>query len=506
MKKINARSLMKKQITVAIASFTVVLLMFTTFATAIETVKIQSTGKTYLSGSIELTSDYTLTEDITFETGHGFIIKADGITLDGAGYKITGDKTIESCEWISATDPNIENSAHGVLNSGYDNVVIENLEIENFATGIWLHGTGVNNVENNHIENCIIHDNGLNDMGISGSECVTHGIHAVYTKNTEIINNEIYDNEGTGSGCEDGGNGIYMHGGDGQPDLNTISGNDLYNNAKSGFWMKKQSDYVTISDNHVYSNGNGAGITDPARGGIMLRCKSTNYNTIELNHVENNYGDGIFIGGNNNDIENNEVTSNDAIGVNFARNDGSQNNYLYENIICSNGDFDVFNVYDDFGGGNTGDENTGDTASNYRDEGTSGDIYFTYSCAGENEPPTAPDIDGPGEGTAGESYDYSFETTDPDEDDVYYYIEWGDGETEEWIGPYASGDEIIVSHIWDEKGDYTIRAKAKDIHDLESDWGTLPVTMPKSKTVYLPILHKILENHPLLKLLFNYLF
>jgi parallel beta-helix repeat protein len=500
-RNITQRSLNNKPRTVAIASIAIVLMLFGTVATAVETVKTQNICSNALSSSIELTDDYTLTGDMTFEEGHGFIIKSDGITLNGAGHKITGSKSVATCEWISATDPNVETAGHGVLNSGYDNVVIKNLEINNFATGIYLHGIATNNVENNLIENCEIHDNGLINMGGSGSESVTHGIHTCYTKNTQILNNEIYDNEGTGDGCEDGGNGIYMHGGDGLPDLNTISGNDFYGNAKAGLWMKKSSDTCTISNNHAWNNGNGAGIGPTAvRGGLILRCKTTHYNTIEHNTVENNYGDGIFIGGNNNDIDNNDITSNNGNGVNFGRNDGSQNNNLNGNTICSNGEYDVFNIYDNFGGGNTGDDNTGDTASNYRDEGTTGTTYFTYSCGGSNNAPNAPTITGPSSNLeAGKSYNYNFVATDPDGDQIYYCITWGDGSSEVCIGPFDSGNPQTVSHSWSESSKtYKIRATAKDIHDLEGPEGSLTVTTPKAK-VYNDMFLRFVKNFPILE-------
>ena len=50
--------------------------------------------------------------------------------------------------------------------------------------------------------------------------------------------------------------------------------------------------------------------------------------------------------------------------------------------------------------------------------------------------PSAPQISGPASGKTGEEYDYTFMSIDPTDDDVFYYIVWGDGEVEEWIGPY----------------------------------------------------------------------
>jgi hypothetical protein len=97
-----------------------------------------------------------------------------------------------------------------------------------------------------------------------------------------------------------------------------------------------------------------------------------------------------------------------------------------------------------------------------------------------NIPPEAPDIDGETAGTVGEEYNYTFVTTDADTDMVSYYIEWGDGANSGWLGPFASGNTITESYIWDEKGTYTIKAKARDSFGAESTWGTLEVSMPTS--------------------------
>ncbi len=114
-----------------------------------------------------------------------------------------------------------------------------------------------------------------------------------------------------------------------------------------------------------------------------------------------------------------------------------------------------------------------------------------------NQPPGIPDIEGETNGYYGESYDYTFITTDPDGDDVWYFIEWGDESTSGWIGPYDSGEEAVVSHTWDDEDTYTIRAKAKDIFDAEGEWGTLEVTMPVNQHSYLfPLLQRLLERFP----------
>ncbi|MBN1280059.1 MAG: hypothetical protein JXA00_00250 [Candidatus Thermoplasmatota archaeon] len=119
-----------------------------------------------------------------------------------------------------------------------------------------------------------------------------------------------------------------------------------------------------------------------------------------------------------------------------------------------------------------------------------------------NETPLAPTITGPTSGNAGTTYKYTFVTTDPDGDDVYYYIDWGDGTYEDWIGPYLSGHQVFVNHKWDEKGSYTIQAKAKDTHNAESGWGTLDIEMPLSSEHSLRLQTRIHQQSPSIEQLF----
>jgi len=95
-----------------------------------------------------------------------------------------------------------------------------------------------------------------------------------------------------------------------------------------------------------------------------------------------------------------------------------------------------------------------------------------------NTPPNAPTITGPLSGKAGEFYEYTFETIDIDGNDIWYYVEWGDGYNTGWLGPYNSGVGFTKGHRWTNQGDYTIQCKAKDWYDEEGPWGTLDVTMP----------------------------
>jgi hypothetical protein len=106
--------------------------------------------------------------------------------------------------------------------------------------------------------------------------------------------------------------------------------------------------------------------------------------------------------------------------------------------------------------------------------------WFTFSTSA-SIPPSLPVIDGPASGKVGVSYYYNFVAIDPNGDDVYYRIDWDDGSPiTNWIGPYDSGQVLIVSHTFSNAGVLTIKCQAKDSYDLMSKWGTLAVTMPVS--------------------------
>jgi hypothetical protein len=125
---------------------------------------------------------------------------------------------------------------------------------------------------------------------------------------------------------------------------------------------------------------------------------------------------------------------------------------------------------------------------------------FTIKNLHASDPADTPVITGPTSGKAGTEYPYTISTTDPNNDDVYYFVNWGDDKDTGWIGPYHSGESVSVKHTWSEKGTYTIKAKAKDTNGFESEWKELSVTMPRNRAInsplFLQFLQNFLENHP----------
>jgi thiol-disulfide isomerase/thioredoxin len=121
-----------------------------------------------------------------------------------------------------------------------------------------------------------------------------------------------------------------------------------------------------------------------------------------------------------------------------------------------------------------------------------------------NSPPVKPTVTGSEQGKPGEIQEFQITTTDPDEDEVYYKIDWADGEITDWLGPYNSGETITVEHQWEETGNFIVKVKAKDPDNAETEWTWLKVTMPKNKLVGF-WLQDFLQHHPQLFPLFRQL-
>ena len=104
-----------------------------------------------------------------------------------------------------------------------------------------------------------------------------------------------------------------------------------------------------------------------------------------------------------------------------------------------------------------------------------------FGSVESNTPPGIPIITGTINGKAGKEYFYYVNSVDPDNNPVTFYIDWGDGNINEWNIEGASGETVWIKRAYNEQGTYTIRAKARDTLGEESDWGELTVSMPRYK-------------------------
>lgn len=120
-----------------------------------------------------------------------------------------------------------------------------------------------------------------------------------------------------------------------------------------------------------------------------------------------------------------------------------------------------------------------------------------------NDPPANPEINGQISGKAGAEYLYTFNANDPNDDNIYLNINWGDGTPEDHIGPFPSNEEQTSRHVWVEQNNYIIKVKAIDSYGAESEWTTLEISMPKIKSIdsFSPWISRLIERFPILKLL-----
>ncbi|MCK4670840.1 MAG: right-handed parallel beta-helix repeat-containing protein, partial [Nanoarchaeota archaeon] len=168
-----------------------------------------------------ITSNTMLTQNLT-STGDCFTLNASGITLDCAGYTITGDDTGGGIKIINAS-----------------NVTIINCFIKKFTCGI-----DISNTTNSSIYNNTLEEN-------------QKGIYLNFSSSNNLINNTLSQNQ----------DGIYLR----QSSFNVISNNYAYNNTIAGInvnshqslWYANCSDYNNITNNTVSFN----------KEGIYLHCE-----------------------------------------------------------------------------------------------------------------------------------------------------------------------------------------------------------------------------------------
>ena len=137
-------------------------------------------------------------------------------------------------------------------------------------------------------------------------------------------------------------------------------------------------------------------------------------------------------------------------------------------------------------------------------------ILLELSATNFNHMADAPNIatiQGPASGKYGEVNQYNVSTTDDQGDQVFYKVDWGDRTQSDWLGPYDSGEPVVINHKWQKKGDYNIRVKAKDINNFQTVWSApYPVSMPRRISLFNGPFMTFLQNRPGLSTFFRLLF
>jgi len=99
--------------------------------------------------------------------------------------------------------------------------------------------------------------------------------------------------------------------------------------------------------------------------------------------------------------------------------------------------------------------------------------------------PVAPT--GPNSGIVTVPYEFSAITTDPQNDPLYYYFDWGDGTNSGWVGPFNAGVHGTASHAWTTAQTFSVKVKAKDTGSHESGWSPTKTIAISGMTVEITV-------------------
>jgi hypothetical protein len=123
----------------------------------------------------------------------------------------------------------------------------------------------------------------------------------------------------------------------------------------------------------------------------------------------------------------------------------------------------------------------------------------------DNQPPNEPRINGKVVGRPG-TYKYTFNVTDPNGDNVSYYIDWYDGTFEFWTGWYPSGEKVTIEHTYSKFGKYIVRALAKDIYGLKGPVGYLEISFQRNGQMINLLFLRFLERFTNILQIIRYVF
>ena len=141
-------------------------------------------GATVCNCGDTVTASTTLTGNLTC-TGHGLVVGANSITVDGGNYTLTGDFDIDD---------------YGINNAGgYDSITVKNINITNFNEGIYFNYTTGSTIQN-----------------VTANSNTLYGIYILQSSSNTLTGNTVNSNSLWG---------IYLNG---------SSSNTLTNNSMSG--------------------------------------------------------------------------------------------------------------------------------------------------------------------------------------------------------------------------------------------------------------------------------
>ncbi len=275
---------------------------------------------------------YTLTSNYSITGLTCFNITAANITLDCAGYSITGNNS---------------SSTYGVY-SNQANTTVKNCQISNFDSGVYFNGASNGFIANNSVSGAKSHgfylysSSANNTLANNNATLSQYGFFLAYlSNNNTLISNNAYNSSLDGFYLESSPNntlannnatlsqyGFYLWS---SPDSN-LTGNNAYNSSSAGFYLESGSDN-TITSNYAYNS---------TQSGFYLISSSNN-------NLTNNTLNSAGSGGTGLSINNGQNTSIDCQGASITGSNTSgsygvysnQSNTSVKNCVISNFEVDI---------------------------------------------------------------------------------------------------------------------------------------------------------------------
>ncbi len=351
--------------------------------------------------------------------------------------------------------------------------------------GIWLYICSNNIISNNTCNNndkngiCLYQST---DNTIINNTCskniLYNGIFIYESSNNKIINNIVSHNNQIGISL------VYSS------NNNAIVHNNLIANTQNAYdegendWNDDYPSGGNYWDNYYGQDNDGDGIGDTPYY-IPGGSKKDNYPMMKP------WGENPPVAGFTFNIEGSRVLFNgsssydrDGKIISYVWDFGDENTGNGETIYhkyCEVGTYDVILTITD---------NDGLTATSSE---------FVEIIVG-NTPPEI-EITGPNLGKPDIEYEFVFIITDPDGDENFFYVDWGDGSHENWMGPFGSGNPVNITHAWAKKGSYIIKAKVRD-DCVESEWYEFRLEINRNRASNLWF-NWLLERFPMLERLIS---
>ncbi len=306
------------------------------------------------------------------------------------------------------------------------------------------------------ISDCYIHDGGD----------TRDGIVFMNVQNGLIQNNTIAENR----------NGIMFatqQQGKENSENNIITNNEIIFNNYDGIYFEHTCrgwhQENEISHNNISYNNAGIYM-------IMSDSNTICYNNFVLNDVIGIFIDQCMGGGENNRVHHNNFVKNglNEQGSNLQAIDIGVTNF-WNNSYPSGGNYwSDYEGIDYYSGPNQlipGSDGIGDIPYVIRNHSNiqwlplRNDSYPLMEPVGTVDfplPPIKPIINGSQFSKENTLEQFNISSIDPNDELVYFSIDWGDGIVDEWMGPHESGAVISFNHSWDNQGFYKIIVKVKD--------------------------------------------